>query len=542
MIGSWREPARQGTAGATVRTAPPVAADLPTPTDPLQHVAADSAVGSALDPAPDSAVDPAPNLDLDPALHAAAQLSDRPQPENVDEAPAPTSAHPPLAPAPPVGAYLNPVSPVPAGARPLVPAEPEVPLTRAGDGRIIGGVAAGVAAHLRVPVLWVRLAFCLLALRSGAGVVAYALLWVFGPQASVGSVATVTSPRERRQALGIAALGAALAVVGLAIGFGTTFGWIIGPLGLAAVGGGFIWREADDARRQRWRRSAVGVVGDGSGALWRVVGGITLVVGGLAVFALAQLNFGAAGGALLAVVLTLVGVAIIAIPWWVRLVRDLGAERRELVAQQERAEIAAHLHDSVLQTLALIQRQAGDSREVLRLSRSQERELRSWLYGPAGYATDPTGVDAPVAGTLATALTAMAGEVEDTYAVQITPVLVGDTPLNSAVNAVVAAAREALVNAAKHSGSAEISVYAEVEEQRTVTVFVRDRGVGFDTAHIGEDRRGLAESIRGRMVRHGGEALVTSTPGEGTEVELRMPITTEPELLEHGAEAVGQPG
>ena len=438
---------------------------------------------------------------------------------------------------------VNPSDDLPGAPRldragnPLAPVDPPPPerldrngrpipdLTRAREGRIIGGVSAGIAVHLRVPTIWVRLAFCLLALLSGVGVVAYAMLWIFVPQAPAGRDAPPPSPAERRQAFGIAALGAALAVVGAAFGFGTSIGWIIGPLGLAAVGGAFIWREADDARRERWRRSAAGVVGDGSGALWRVLGGVTLVVGGLAVFALGQFDFSATGGALLAVVLTLIGVAIILIPWWVRLVRDLGAERRELVAQQERAEIAAHLHDSVLQTLALIQRQAGDAREVLRLSRSQERELRSWLYGPAGYATARSTVagEPPAPAMVSTALAEAAGEVEDTYAVQVTPVSVGDVQMDSEMYALVAASREAMVNAAKHSGVAEISLYAEVEDG-AVTVFVRDRGKGFDTARVGTDRRGLAESVRGRMDRHGGQATVRSTPGEGTEVELRMPI------------------
>ncbi len=222
-------------------------------------------------------------------------------------------------------------------------------------------------------------------------------------------------------------------------------------------------------------------------------------------------------------VLTLVGVAIITIPWWLRLVRDLGDERRGRVQERERAEIAAHLHDSVLQTLALIQRQAGDSREVLRLARSQERQLRTWLYGPAGYAS-AGDAPTPASSSLAASLAEAAGEVEDTYAMSVTPVIVGDVPMDQHLAALVAAAREAMVNAAKHAGVEEISVYAEVEDG-TVSVFVRDRGVGFDPTAVGTDRRGLAESIRGRMERHGGTATVRSRPGEGTEVELTVPVT-----------------
>ena len=251
-----------------------------------------------------------------------------------------------------------------------------------------------------------------------------------------------------------------------------------------------------------------------------------LVIGGLSVFALGQIDFTAVRSALIAVVLTLVGVAIITVPWWIRLVRDLGDERRERIRERERAEIAAHLHDSVLQTLALIQRQSGDSREVQRLARSQERELRTWLYGPTGYASPPAPGPAGAADpqiTFAAALAAAAGEVEDTYAVAVAPVVVGDIPMDQDLAALVAAAREAMVNAAKHAGVDEVSVYAEVEDG-TAAVFVRDRGNGFDPESVGADRRGLAQSIRGRMDRHGGTATVRSRHGEGTEVELTMPV------------------
>jgi len=210
------------------------------------------------------------------------------------------------------------------------------------------------------------------------------------------------------------------------------------------------------------------------------------------------------------------------VPWWVRLVRDLGSERSARVAERERAEVAAHLHDSVLQTLALIQRQPENAREVLRLARSQERQLRTWLYGPTGYASTGTGRDAdPV--TFPAALAAAAGEVEDTYTVAVAPVVVGDAAMDPQLAALVAAAREAMVNAAKHAGVAEISVYAEIGAGRA-EVFVRDRGSGFDPDTVATDRRGLAQSIRGRMERHGGRAVVRSQPGQGTEVELTMPI------------------
>jgi signal transduction histidine kinase len=419
-------------------------------------------------------------------------------------------------------------------------------LVRKPSGSILGGVAGGIADHLRVPVIWVRATFALLALMAGAGVVAYALLWIFvpqGPEEPDGDIRPA-SRIERRQAYGVAAVGIALLIVAAALGFAEVLTWVLGPLGLAAIGAAFIWREADDARRARWRRTAAGIVGPTTSSWWRLLGGCLLVVGGLSVFAIGQLDFTAVRSALIAVVLTLVGVAVITIPWWLRLVRDLGDERRGRVQERERAEIAAHLHDSVLQTLALIQRQAGDSREVQRLARSQERQLRTWLYGPAGYAS-AGDAPTPASASLAASLAEVAGEIEDTYAIAVTPVIVGDAPMDQHLAALVAAAREAMVNAAKHAQVEEVSVYAEVEDGM-VSVFVRDRGVGFDQHAVGTDRRGLAQSIRGRMARHGGTAAIRSQPGEGTEVELTVPVTADGDQSAGHAEradaaAAGQP-
>ena len=247
-----------------------------------------------------------------------------------------------------------------------------------------------------------------------------------------------------------------------------------------------------------------------------------LVVGGLSVFALGQLDFTAVRSALIAVVLTLVGVAVITIPWWLRLVRDLGDERRGRIRERERAEIAAHLHDSVLQTLALIQRQAGDSREVLRLARSQERQLRTWLYGPAGYAA---GRDARIRRRRSTRPSPPAwprppARSRTPTQVAVTPVIVGDAADGPAPGRAGRRRRGRRWSTRPSTPQVEeISVYAEIEDG-TASVFVRDRGVGFDPAVVGSDRRGLAESIRGRMERHGGTATVRSSPGEGTEVEL----------------------
>jgi signal transduction histidine kinase len=214
-----------------------------------------------------------------------------------------------------------------------------------------------------------------------------------------------------------------------------------------------------------------------------------------------------------------VGIALVSGPWWVRMARDLAAERNARIREQERAEVAAHVHDSVLHTLTLIQRHVDDPREVSRLARAQERELRGWLYRP-------TGGDQAAARQLGAALEATAAEVEDAHGVTIEVVVVGDCPVDDRLVAVRDAAREALVNAAKYAAGAPISVYAEVEPEQ-VTVFVRDRGPGFDQGAVPEDRLGLRQSVVGRMARHGGRATVRSVLGEGTEVQLEMRLEPE---------------
>jgi signal transduction histidine kinase len=212
--------------------------------------------------------------------------------------------------------------------------------------------------------------------------------------------------------------------------------------------------------------------------------------------------------ALVAVVATTMG--ILMAPWVMRLARSLSFERAARIREQERAEVAAHLHDSVLQTLALIQKRSADPREVAGLARRQERELRSWLLArPGREARD----------SVAGALERAAAEVEELHRVPIEVVTVGDGPLDGDLEAMVQAAREAMTNAAKFAGSEHVDLYAEVDRAR-VEVFVRDRGVGFDPLAIPGDRRGVRDSIIARMERHRGRATIHSRPGEGTEVEL----------------------
>ena len=409
------------------------------------------------------------------------------------------------------------------------------------SGAVVAGVAGGVAEHLDVPVLRVRVVFTLLCALGGAGVLAYGGLWAFCPIEPPGTARDVDG-RDRLRGYGLVALGLALALVLSAVGEQVS-GWILGPLGIALVGAAVVWREADEtsgatgsgrAADRPVRRGRARLLG-GRGGVLRAVLGALLVAGGITAFLLGSLNgasaatgdgfVGAVQFGLLAATATLVGVVVLTVPWWMRLVRELSAERRERIRSEERAEIAAHLHDSVLQTLALIQRHtevAGDetAREVRRLARRQERELRDWLYGEEA-------VDAADVACFAAALRTAAGEVEDAFSVTVEPVVVGDAAYDPRTAALVAAAREAMTNAAKHAGVEDVSVYAEVEDG-TVSVFVRDRGKGFDPDDVPADRHGLADSIRGRVERHGGTVRLRTTLGEGTEVGLTMPRTDLP--------------
>ncbi|MDT7744628.1 MAG: hypothetical protein QOE59_3706 [Actinomycetota bacterium] len=408
-------------------------------------------------------------------------------------------------------------------------------------GAVVAGVAGGVADHLGVPVLRVRVVLTVLCALGGAGVLAYGGLWAFCPLEPAGTE-RVVDDRDRLRGYGLVALGLALALVLSAVGEQVS-GWVLGPLGIALVGAAVVWREADgDGEGARAGRRGRPRIVSGRGGVFRAVLGVVLVAGGIVVFLLGSVNGATGNGAvgavefgLLAATATLVGVVVLTVPWWMRLARELTAERRERIRSEERAEIAAHLHDSVLQTLALIQRhtESGDEespavREVRRLARRQERELREWLYGDRERPAGPEdAVEDPEHRCFAAALRAAAGEVEDAFAVTVAPVVVGDAGHDPRTAALVAAAREAMVNAAKHAGVEEISVYAEVDDPGdapgTVAVFVRDRGCGFDPETVPDDRHGLADSIRARVERQGGTVRVRTTPGEGTEVALTLP-------------------
>lgn len=378
--------------------------------------------------------------------------------------------------------------------------EGERRLDRRADGRLLAGVCRGLADHLGLDVRIVRLAFVLLIAAGGLGGAAYVTFWVLVPQRD--------EPPGRRDWTQMAAYGALIIGLCLLVGVSGAASAALWPVVVCGIGAAILWQQADRDQRQRWLRTTTVPLRQ----MWlRSLFGALLVVGGIGGFVAQRVGANEAREVLIATAVILTGVVLIATPWLLRLWQDLDAERRERIRSQERAELAAHVHDSVLHTLTLIQRNAGDPREVQRLARSQERELRSWLYAPRA---DPDE-------TVAAAVQKLAGEVEDDHGVPIEVVCVGDCPLDERIGAMLQAAREAMVNAAKYAEAPSVSVYAEVEGEH-VTIFVRDRGKGFDLEGISADRMGVRGSIIGRMERNGGKATVRTAPGEGTEVRLEI--------------------
>jgi signal transduction histidine kinase len=401
------------------------------------------------------------------------------------------------------GATIRSVT-TPVAEPPAVGAPPRPPLARPRSGRVLAGVAVGTAAHLRQDPLVVRVAFVALAAAAGIGALLYGLLWLTMPVAEPGAQPVLTlssaNPRNRRQLIGLGLLGLVCASLFGQLVSGSS-GNIVLPLVLVGAGLAVIWRQLDADRTL----SVPGV-------RWVLAGGIALAAGGVVLLLATTGQLANARNGFAATLVILVGVVLATAPLWRRLLDSREAERAARIRSEERAAVAAHLHDSVLQTLALIQRHADDAQAVSRLARGQERELRTWLYEP----------EVATGGTWAGLVARVVAEVEADHALTVDPVVVGDAPVDDALAALGAATREALVNAAKHSGAASADLYTEVGPAR-VSVFVRDRGAGFDPSSVPADRRGLRDSVTGRLARLGGTAEIRSVPGEGTEVELELP-------------------
>ena len=397
------------------------------------------------------------------------------------------------------------------------------PLRRAREGRLIGGVAVALANRTGIDVTLVRIALVVASvLTSGFVLAGYVLAWLLlpleGEETNIASKA-ITDGRGIALAAGLATVLAMLLIIGtvVASGWFSSLGW---PLLISLVGLVLIWRNAPPDEQERLQRLAEPLIGQvGSGGWRRVIAraciAVALMVGGLVAL------FGGhpshelrpLGGEGLVIVAFVVAFG----PWWLRLARDLVIERQARARAEERADMASRVHDSVLQTLALIQRRAEDPQRVVQLARAQERELRSWLFD--GQAPGSPG---DTVSTLAAGVRLIQQEVEEQHGTAVEAVTVGDCEMDDDLGALLAAAREATVNAVKWSGAPVVSVFTEVEPSE-VSIYVRDRGKGFDPGAVPKDRKGLAESIHGRMARRGGSAAVRSVPGEGTEVTLKMP-------------------
>ncbi len=487
------------------------------PQDPLRS-------GTGLPPEPPRAGLPP---DGPPPPHGTPPYDTPPYDAPRPTGPLPSSSSPPRShPAPPYGAS-------PLSVRPPTPPQPpgRPRMTRVREGSVLGGVCTGLAQHLGWPLVAVRIAFVVLAITQFVGVVAYGACWLLMPpapdtrapgleSASRAGLRSAARPPRRvdwGMLLALAALGTGLLWLVQGLGLGVS-GHVLWPVVFGCAGAALVWRQADSGGSLRGRSEFGGprwlapvFARAGWPAIVRVVVGLALVG---AAFGLVLAQWGQLQQlprVLAMTSLALAGLAVVGAPWLHRSRRALHEARTDKVRADARADMAAHLHDSVLQTLALIQRQSEDPRAVQQLARRQERELRSWLYAE----------EVPEA-TLKAALTGAAAEVEDDLGVPVELVMVGDCDTSDRAQALVRAAREAMVNAAKHAGSDTIDVYAEVGED-LVEVFVRDRGRGFDTTTVGVDRMGVTGSIIDRMARHGGRAAIRSRIGDGTEVRLEIP-------------------
>lgn len=391
-------------------------------------------------------------------------------------------------------------------------------IERSASGRLLGGVCAGLAAQLRIDVGIVRFAALALCVAGGVGVLLYVAAWVLLPldtrdltDARNGvdghDVGGADTDRLDGRADRVEDVAAVVAVFGLLLvlrAAGLWFSDVVAVMGVVAAAGLALASGSADAGRS----------GQDRGAALRVAVGFVLVGLGVSAFGILTRDFEALMGSFFGAALAAGGLAIIAAPWLRNLSRELAAERLERARSEQRAEFAAHLHDGVLQTLTLIQRRANDPREVLTLARRQERQLRDWLNG-VEHAPDTT---------ISAALRRITDDIEDRYGVRIELVCVGDGPLDDRASALLAAAGEAMTNAARHAGVDVIDVYVEVDAS-SISAFVRDRGRGFDLSAVPDDRRGIAHSIIGRMERVGRSARIRSSPETGTEVALEMART-----------------
>lgn len=408
--------------------------------------------------------------------------------------------------------------------------QPRPRLRRSVEDRWIAGVCAGLAHHLGFDVRVVRATFVLgTILLNGLGLLAYLVIWALTPQALDGEHADAPRPAPtslprldrairalrtsgRDEAFGNVLGGLALVVLGAALllerhGVNLRLGLVL-PLGVIVVGAVIGWSQLDRAERSSWLNESSF---SGRRGVLRVGVGLVLTIIGVLLLATQERGWAGMGDAALSALAVLTGAVVILTPWGLRLWEKVKREQAQAIRATERADIAAHLHDSVLQTLALIQRKADDPAQVQRLARAQERELRAWLYG-GGQSAETT---------LAAAAKAAADDLEDRYGVPVEVVVTGDHPLDPDTQALVRALTEAMSNAVRHARP-PVSAYVECGASG-IEAFVRDHGDGFDLDAVPADRLGVRGSIVERIERHGGTARIRRL-SDGTEVALTLPV------------------
>lgn len=394
---------------------------------------------------------------------------------------------------------------------------------------------------------WVRAALVLGAILSnGLVLVAYGVAWILLPQE--GATSTALEQRGRADAASLSGRPALtgrsrpweptsieqaerferikLLIVGLAMLVGAVYLFAgtrewhadirrLLPGAVILAGAAVALTQLDENERSRWFGTRATVWK----GLLRLLVGVLLVTAGVTMIFLRQLQPGQVTTVLFSGAAVLVGLGMVLAPLGLRLWRDLESERALRVRETERAEITTHLHDSVLQTLALIQRRPDDPAEVRRLARAQERELRAWLYGGEEVREEQPS-------SLKEAVRRAVAEIEDKENLTISPIIVGDAPMDDASLALVQALREATSNAARH-GKVGVSVYVECSETDGIEAFIRDRGPGIELAAIPADRFGVRRSIIDRMARNGGTGEVRNAAAGGTEVILRLPAASQ---------------
>ena len=379
-------------------------------------------------------------------------------------------------------------------------------ITRSSEDRVIAGVGGGIAARLGIPAPYARAALVSLSAAGGIGLILYAVVWIGAPdEEEYGSLVIADRPASTQQQFGLGL--AFLAVLLVLETFGLGVADLIWSVTLLSFGGALVWERSNAESRNRLSNLADAAK---PRSRTQIVLGTALMGGGIIVILTSLDEFQTLGPIAVAVLLTAVGFMLAFGPWVLGLFDDLTQERRARIRSEERAELAAQLHDSVLQTLALIQR-SDDPQRMTTLARAQERDLRSWLFTPERDHGDET---------VGEAVTIAAARVEAAFNVPIEVVVVGDRPTTSDSSALIGATAEAMANAAEHSEARQVSVYIECTAEGA-EAWITDHGKGFDLAAIDEDRKGITESILARMSRSGGSAEIESTPGEGTEVHLK---------------------